>query len=181
MSKPVKNMITAEYRKQFANVTGALVLDIRGVNATANNAMRLDLGRKSIRVTVVKNTLARQALKDTELAALLPALEGPSAIAWGAESVVDVARELIDWGKKIANLTLKGAVLDGEYFAGAEGVKRLSTLPTRIEAQGIVVQLILSPAKKVIGAAVSPGRRVLGIVKQIQEKLEKGETIAKVG
>ena len=42
------------------------------------------------------------------------------------------------------------------------------------------MQLVLSPAQKVVGAAKGPGGRVLGIVKTIQEKLEKGETVARV-
>ena len=87
----------------------------------------------------------------------------------------------MSWAKKIADLDLKGAVLDGEYFDGDKGVKRLSDFPTRDEAQAKVVQLILSPAGKVVSATTSPGSKLLGIVKEIQEKLEKGETIAKAG
>jgi large subunit ribosomal protein L10 len=181
MSKPVKDMMVAEYRKTFNGVDDALVIDIRGVNALDTNAMRTGLSRKSIRVKVVKNTLARRALAGTSLEAVLPALDGPSALAFGGNSVVDVARELLEWARKTANLSLKGAVLDGEYFDGADGVKRLSTFPTREEAQARVVTLLLSPARNVVGAAKGPGSRVLGVVKTIQERLEKGQAIAKAG
>jgi large subunit ribosomal protein L10 len=167
MSKPVKDMIVADYRKRFEDVHGALVVEIRGLPANDNNAMRLGLQKKNIHVTVVKNTLAKKALSGTSLEAIGPALVGPSALAYGADSVVDVAREIITWAKKTKQLALKGAVLDGEYFDGEAGVKRLSEFPTKDEAQAKVVQLILSPAKR--------------IVKEIQERLEKGEAIAKVG
>ncbi|UCD75609.1 MAG: 50S ribosomal protein L10 [Phycisphaerales bacterium] len=181
MSKPVKEMIMAEYKRRFEDLEGALVLDIRGIDANDNNALRLGLADKNIRVTILKNTLARKAFAGTRLEAIKPALEGPSALAYGAESVVEVARELVDWAKKVADLDLKGAVLDGEFFGGEDGVKRLSTFPTREEAQAKVVQLIISPAGKVTGAATAPGARLLGIVKEIQNRLEQGETIAKVG
>jgi ribosomal protein L10 len=88
---------------------------------------------------------------------------------------------LVDWAKKIKELELKGACLDGEYFEGQAGVKRLSTFPTRDEAQAKVVQLMLSPAGNLISAATSAGSNVMGIIKEIQERLEKGEEIAKVG
>jgi large subunit ribosomal protein L10 len=179
MSKPVKEMIMADYRRRFGDLEGALVVDIRGIDANANNTLRLGLAAKDIRVTVVTNTLARKALADSPLSALAPALEGPSALAFGGSSVVDVARELVEWAKKIAELDLKGAVLDGEFYPGAEGVRRLSNFPTREEAQAKVVQLVLSPAGNVLGAVTSPGARVLAIVKEIQQRLEEGQEIVK--
>jgi large subunit ribosomal protein L10 len=178
MSKPIKELVMEDYKERFVDVDGALVVDIRGINANDNNAIRKGLQKKNIRVTVVKNALARKALAGTALEAVSPALEGPSALAYGAESVVDVARELVDWARKVKQLTLKGAVLDGQYFAGDAGVKRLSQFPTREEAQAKVVTLVLSPARKVVGCAVSPGSKLLGIVKEIQTRLEKGESIA---
>ena len=93
---------------------------------------------------------------------------------------VDVARELVDWAKKVNDLDLKGAVLDGEYYDGAAGVKRLSNFPTREEAQAKVVQLVLTPAGNVVGAATAPGSKLLAIVKEIEERLEAGKTIEKI-
>lgn len=179
MSKPIKEMIIDDYRKRFDDLDGALVVDIRGVDANTNNSLRLGLSKKKIRVTIVKNTLAKKAFAGTTLDALSPALDGPSALAYGAESVVDVARELVEWARKVKQLTLKGAVLDGTYYDGVEGVKRLSTFPTREEAQAKVLQLVLSPASNLLRAATSPGSNILGIVKEIQERLEKGQAIAK--
>lgn len=179
MSKPVKEMIQAEYTRRFADLEGALVVDIRGIEANKNNEMRLGLLEKNIRITVIKNTLARKAFEGTALEAVAPALEGPSALAYGAESVVDVARELVEWAKKVKKLDLKGAVLDGTYFDGEAGVKELSKFPTREEAQAKVVQLVLSPAGNIVGGAKGPGGKILGIIKEIEERLEKGETISK--
>lgn len=180
MSTRVKEMIMKDYESRFKDLEGAVVIDIRGIEANQNNEFRLDLLSKDIRITVLKNTLARKAFAGTPLEALTPAFEGPSALVYGAESVVNVAREIVSWFKKIKELDLKGAVLEGEYYEGKAGVQRLSTFPTREEAQGKVVQLMLAPAGNVIGAATSGGSTILGIVKQIQEKLEKDETIAKV-
>lgn len=181
MSKPVKSMMVADYRRRFEDVPNALIVDIRGIEANENNALRQGLHAEGIKITVVRNTLARDAFKDTSLEALVPALDGPSAMAYGGESVVDVARSLVDWAKKVKDLELKAACLDGEFFDGADGVKHLSTFPTKEEAQATVVQLLLSPAGNLVKAATSPGANLLGIVKEIQERLERGEEIAKVG
>ncbi|MDP7069762.1 MAG: 50S ribosomal protein L10 [Phycisphaerales bacterium] len=181
MSKPIKSMMVADYRRRFEGVDNALLVDIRGIEANDNNALRQGLHASGIKITVVRNTLARDAFKETSLEALTEGLDGPSAMCYGADSVVEVARELITWAKKVEKLDLKGACLDGEFFDGHDGVKRLSAFPTRDESQAKVVQLMLSPAGNVLGAAMRGGSDLMGIVKEIQERLEKGEEIAKVG
>lgn len=181
MSKPVKNMIIEEYRRRFDGVTGGVLVHIRGMDALENNVMRNELRKKAIQVTLLKNTLAKKAFAGTPLEALNPSLVGPTAFVYGAESAVDVAREIMTWAKKVEQIDLQAASLDGIYFEGAAGVKVLSTFPTREEAQAKVVTLLLSPHRNVVGCAASPGSKLLGVVKTIQEKLENGETIAKVG
>ena len=108
MSRPVKELIVDEYKRRFADVDDALVVDIRGIDANENNTLRLGLGEKSIRITVVKNTLARKALEGTSLAPLTSVLDGPAAIAYGADSVIDVARELVAWARKVQHLEQRG-------------------------------------------------------------------------
>jgi len=182
MSKPVKNLITESYKQQFAGLNGAVLIDIRGVEANTNNEMRADLNGKHIKVTIVKNALAKKAFEGTELEPLNQMLEGPNAMVYavGEEaSVVSVARELIDWAKKAKNLDFKGAVMEGITF-GPEQIKKLSEYPTKDEAQAQVVQIILTPGQKLAGSILGPGRKLASIVKAIEEKLEKGEMISKV-
>ncbi|HVL38385.1 MAG TPA: 50S ribosomal protein L10 [Fimbriimonadaceae bacterium] len=179
MSKPVKEMIMRMYREKFAGVNDALLVDIRGVDAHQNKALRSNLAAKQIRITVVKNHLARKVFSDTALAPLNDLIEGPTALVYGGESVVNVAREIIEQIKKIEKLQVKGAVMEGTVFGAAE-VERLSKFPTRHEAQAQVIQLLLSPAGNVIGAATSAGANIAGILKTMVEKLEKGEEIKQV-
>jgi large subunit ribosomal protein L10 len=169
MSKPVKDMIASEYSRRFEGVTGAVVVEIRGLDAKATTNMRGALHQKGIKVTVVKNALARRTFKGGPLASLEKALKGPSAMLTGAESAVIVAREIVKAAEAEKKIVLKGALFDGEYYDGEAGVKKLGSFPTKEEAQAKVVTLVLSPA-----------RNIMGCVKTIQEKLEKGESIAKL-
>jgi large subunit ribosomal protein L10 len=180
MSKPIKKLIIENYRSRFGELEGALIVDIRGIDANDNNEMRKGLLDKQIRVTVVKNNLARKAFDDTALSALLPVLDGPIALAYGSDSVVEVARAVVEWARKVKELDLKGAVLEGELYEGAEGVRRLSQFPTRDEAKAAVVQLVLTPGGNIVGAALNGGGKLMAVVKELQERLEKGETIAKI-
>ena len=173
-------MIVAEYKRRFDNVGDALVVDIRGIDANDNNDLRVDLLGKNIYITVLKNSLAKTTFEGSNLEVLTTTLSGPSALVFGGDSVVDVARNLVDWAKKVKQLDLKAAVLDGELFDGSDGVKRLSEFPTKDEAQGKVVQLVLSPAGNLVKAATSPGSNLLGIIKEIKSRLEEGNQIEKI-
>ncbi|MHC4975089.1 MAG: 50S ribosomal protein L10 [Planctomycetota bacterium] len=181
MSKFVKDLITRDYCEKLEGVEDALVVSIRGIDANTNNELRLGLLEKDIRITVMSNTLAKRAFEDSKLEGLGPVMKGPTALAYGAESVIDVARELVDWAKKVEKLELKGAILDGQLFEGDAGVRELSRYPTREEAQAQAVTLILSPGGKLVSSVKGPGSTIASLVKSIEEKLEKNETIAKVG
>ncbi len=181
MSKTVKEFMMRDYKSLFEGVEDALLVSVRGVEANDNNRMRLGLQEKGIRITVVRNNLAKRAFADSSLEGLNDLLDGPTALAYGGETVVDAARELVKWAKEVQQLELKGAILDGELFEGAAGVQRLSDFPTRDEAQAQVVTLVLSPARNLVGGILGPGSSLASIVKSIEEKLEKGETISKAG
>lgn len=181
MSKPIKNLITQSYKDKFGDLDGAVLIDIRGVQSNTNNKIRHDLAAKKVKVTVVKNSLAGKAFGDTALDGLAKLLDGPSALVYGADedvTVVDIAREVVKLAKEIEQLQVKGALMDGQLF-GADEMEALSKYPTKPEAQGQVVQIILTPAQKLVGSVLGPGRKVASLIKAIEEKLEKGETIAK--
>jgi len=184
MSRPVKNWMIRDYKSILEQTLGdsedVLLVSVRGIGANDNNAMRQELAEKQIHITVVRNNLAKKAFADSSLSALSPLLKGPSALAYGGETVVDVARALVDKAESVAGLELKGAVLDGELFEGEEGVKALSKFPTRDEAIAKVVTVILSPGRNVAGAAGGPAAGIAGILKSIEEKLENGEAIEKI-
>ncbi len=179
MSKTVKNLISKAYASQFGDLTEAMIIDIRGIDAIENNRLRNDLAGKSIRIAVVKNSLAKATFAGGPLEPLNDLIEGPTALCYGGESVVNVARELIEHAKKIKELELKGAVLDGQVFT-ADQIDALSKYPTREEAQAQVIQVVLGPSAQVAGALVGIGNEIASILKSIEEKLEDGETITKV-
>ena len=157
MSKQVKQMIINDYARLFDGLDDAVLVNIRGVDANATNEVRLGLAKKSIKMTVLRNRLARHAFEGSGLSGLTALLEGGNTLAYGGESVVEVAREIVEIVKKVPNLGVKGAILDGELFEGEEGVKRLSAFPTRDEAIAEDVTLVLSPGRNLMGQVGGPG------------------------
>jgi large subunit ribosomal protein L10 len=181
MSKTVKSMIIRDYKERIKDTTDATLISIRGVKSNDANKIRGTLRKKNIRVTVVQNALARKAFEGTGLANLGPLMKGSSALAYGGNSVVEVAREIVKLLEEFPTLELKGAVLDGQVFEGAKGLKELSKYPTREEGLSQIVTLVLSPARNLMAQIKGPGSGVAGLIRAIETRLEKGEEIKKVG
>jgi len=178
MSKPVKNLIQQELSKRLAGATSLAVIGFTGLDSNTTNTVRGKLAKKQMRVSVVKNSLAKQTFKELGIEAAGSLLEGPCALVYGGESVVNVVRELIEIGKDASAMQLKGAVMEGTIFRGVEEVEALSKYPTRDEAIANLVGAILSPGRKLAAAILAPGSKLASVLKTIEEKSTAGEAAA---
>ncbi len=169
MSKPVKELVRKELKKRLGDATSLAVLGFTGVDATTTNRIRNRLAAKQVRVTVVKNALAKQAFKEMNIEQAGELLEGPCALAYGGESVVSVVRELLDIAKDVKALQVKGALMEGALFKGDQ-IEALSKYPTRSEAISNLVAAVLSPGRKLAACLLAPGSKLASILKTIEEK-----------
>ena len=174
MSKPVKKLITESYKKRFGDIDGAVMVDLRGVSANDNNTLRHELQQEAIRITVLRNSLAKLSFQGTAMEPMNGLIEGACALAYGGASVVDIARRLLERAKSIENMGFRGALMEGQIF-GPDEIEALSKFPTLEEAQAIALQMVLSPGGNLVGSILGPGRRIASLVKAIEEKLQQGE------
>jgi large subunit ribosomal protein L10 len=174
MSKKVKALIQGELKSRFEGVNECLVVSLRGLNGKESNEMRGDLLDKQIQVSVVKNSLARRAFGELGAEAMGVLLTGPCAIAHGGDSIVDVAKVMMDWSKKLDKLEIKGGYLDGQALDASQA-KDLSKMLSRSELQGAVVALAQSPGARVAGAITGPAGYLAGCIKSLVEKLEEAQ------
>ena len=171
MSKRVKDLVTEELRSRYEGVDSVLLVDPTGIDANTNNAMRGDLRSKSVRLEVIKNSLARRAFAGGALEPLASLLEGPNALVTGGDSIVDAAKVVADWGKKIGLLNIRGAVVEGEVL-GAGEASELAKMPGRRELHQQVVGLALSPGARVAAALTGAGAVIAGCVEAMIDKAE---------
>ena len=173
MSKFVKELLKTEIEKKLGDVDDFVVVITKGLGGNDNNEMRGVLKEKGINLKVVKNSAMRQALDSLgKVAAVSLFLEGPRAVAFGGDSVVDVAKEMSECIKKYKVIEFSGAFVDG-LAVDAAGAIALSKMPSRVELQGEIVILANSPGRNVAGAIAGPAGHIAGCIKSIVEKLEE--------
>lgn len=169
MSKVVKQMMIADLQAALGDCREVLVVDVSKLNAVATNKWRLDLHKKQIRVMGVKNAVAGKALSDIGLGGIRDVLSGPSAIVWGGEDIVALAKEITQSVDAIKELALKGGAI-GATSLDEKQVVSLSKSPGRKELLSQVAGCLLGPGSQLAGAVRGPGGKLAGAIKSIAGK-----------
>lgn len=181
MSKRVKALIEKDLEQRLGHVEAVAVINPRGIDARKTNKLRAKLAENGVRMTVVKNTLARRTGGRIGIDGFEALLDGPSALIYGTEpkqgqeatAISSVCRLLIEQkkDKSLAEvLELRGVFFDGEVYHGEAGVEKVSKFPTREEAIADVLGAVLGAGGTLLAAITGPGGSLGGILKSIEEK-----------
>lgn len=173
MSKYVKDLITDHLRERLQNVNDALLVNVVGLDANADNRLRTELRSKDINLMVVKNSLAARATAGTPLSTMFEGLTGTAAICWGGEDVVSLAKEVarLAEGEQYEAFQARGGLMDGQPLDGKQVVE-VSKWPSRTEQLSILLGQILSPGANLVSQLTGPGGALASQIEQLAEKEE---------
>lgn len=142
-----KKAIVAEVNNAASRALSAVIADYRGLTVAQMTALRKSGRSQGVYVKVVRNTLARIAVRDTEFECLSDSLVGPVILAFSLDDPGAAARLLKGYAKDFDKLEVKALAVGGVAYGAAE-IDRLASLPTRQQALGMLAGVLQAPVSK---------------------------------
>ena len=154
-----KQQYVAQVRERLENSVAGVIVDYKGISVANDTALRKSLREAGVEYTVIKNTMLRHAIKDTNLEGLGNVLEGTTALATSSDDLIAAAKLLNKYAKQSNGaFTIKAGYVEGKILDEA-GVVALAKLPSR--------EVLLST---VFGTLQAPIAAFARCIKQIAEK-----------
>lgn len=138
-----KKAVVAEVSAQVADAQTIVVAEYRGIEVGDLTVLRKKARESGVYLRVLKNTLVRRAVADTQFAGLADHLVGPLIYSISADPVA-AAKVLSDFAKTNDKLVLKAGSYAGKVLDKA-GVQALASVPSREELLSKLLYVMQAP------------------------------------
>ncbi len=172
MNRAEKTAAIEELAGTMAKAPHAFLIDYTGITVPAVTDLRRQIRGTKSEYLVIKNTLARRAIKGKPLEALESHFTGMTAIAYSETDVVALARVLHTFGKTNPHVKVKAALLDGKAVP-ASSLETLATLPSRAELVARLLGLMQSPIRRLVTVLAAPHRKVAATLAAVAKQKEQ--------
>jgi len=172
LTKSEKTATLEQLATALQGVDSAILFDYTGLNVPQVTELRRQIRAVKGQYRVVKNTLARRALKGTEFEPLSEFFQGTTAIAFTGNDPVALAKTLTTFAKTAPALTIKAAVVQGRKIQAAE-VTELATLPGKPGLYAKLLFLLSAPMVRLVTVLNAAPQALLNVLTQAEKK--KGE------
>lgn len=179
MDRATKELELGSLVTDLSSATVAVCADYRGLTVAKITKLRRDLHEAGCQAKVVRNTLARLAVKkvegdrgskQSEVEQFLGTIEGPTFVVTSKSDPIAPTKVLAKFAKENDKFRVKGCWLDGAYVDAA-GVDSLSKMPGREQMFAMLLSLISAPATRLVRVLSEPGAQVVRSIEAYRKKL----------
>jgi len=144
-----KKAVVAEVAEVAKGAYSALAAQYCGLTVEELTELRVKAHGDNVYLRVVKNTLARRALEDTDFACMRERLTGQLILAFSREDPGAAARVARDFAREHDKFEVTLLSVGGDLLEPSE-IDRLASLPTRDQALGMLMAVMLAPTEKFV-------------------------------
>lgn len=160
------NALTAS----LASSKSAMVMSFKGLSVTKDQEFRNALREAGAKYQVVKNTLARIAVKGTDFEQASDYFKGVTAIAWTENDPVVLSKAVSKFMKDNADIySFKAGVVDGN-LVDLKQLTTIANLPSKEELISKLLYVLNAQAQRIVTVINAVPRDLAVVIRQIGDK-----------
>jgi len=164
-----KEKTAALLHERFRECRFAGLTDFQGLNVAEISALRHELRAAGTEFRVIKNSIAKRALKGTSLEILHDHLCGANAVALTHEDPVAPAKILTRFSRENPKLKIKLGILEGKQLS-LEDLNELSRLPGREVLIARLLGVLQGPPSGFVSVLAGVLRKFLGTLQAVEQQ-----------
>ncbi len=133
----------------------AVAAEYRGLSVAEMTELRKEARNAGVYLRVVKNTLARRAVKGTDFECMHDALKGPILLAFAKDDPGAAARVIKNFAKEHAALQAVSLSAGGQLLPATDLMK-LADLPTLDQARAMLLGVMMAPMSQLARTLAEP-------------------------
>ncbi len=173
IGKECKDFMVQDVARHFEADKNLFITGFWGLSAEDMSQLRKALSNASSRYLVVKNSIAKRALKSIKMNELIEHMTDGVGIAFGGKDPVATAKALVTFAKTHEKLQIKSGYLDGKII-DTQKIKQISALPSREALLAKLAWVINSPISGFVNVLAATIRSFVYVIKAYKEKQAKG-------
>jgi len=168
-SKEQKATLLGRYKDLIDSKNGYILVNSENIDTATTTTLKMKLKEIGSDYAVVKNTLFKVALQESNQPVELQSFDGPTAIIVFDEDPTTPAKLLQELQKETELLSAKAGIFEGEYLTG-EKVMQLAEIPSREVLLSNLMSSINAPISGTMNALTGNVRGLVMVLKGLSEK-----------
>ena len=169
-SKAQKQKDLNALTEELSNSKSAMVVGFNKVTVAKDQEFRNQLRSAGAKFQVVKNTIARLAVKDSAYSDIEGNFQGMSAIAWTDTDPVVLSKTVSKFVKDNKDFySFKTGVVEGKVVDFSQ-VESIASLPSKEELIAKLLFVLNAPAQQIVSVINAVPRNLAVVIKQIGDQ-----------